>query len=195
MRSRFCRLIVAAGCISPLLISCAARPREKPLPTTAVAEGPDTITAVRKKLEGHWVLLSLDITAEDGRHSQIEASGALTADEYGVLQIEYRMSESGQQALERLGIAAPDPVISTTGPVVIDPQQKQITYVGDDFQKRALDFDPSLAARRANPFALERTRYYAFGDDGTLRLSTRYDSGKEAAVSRWKRSSSPSVKE
>ena len=80
------------------------------------------------------------------------------------------------------------PRISTSGRVVIDTQQNRITYLGDDFEERALGFDPKLAAQRANPFALERVRYYMFGGDGTLTLSTRYDDGKDAAVSQWKRS-------
>jgi hypothetical protein len=75
-------------------------------------------------------------------------------------------------------------VISTTGRVVIFPQQRSITYVDQDVEKRALAGDRELAARRANPFALERVRYYAIGDDGTLLLSTRYDNGKDAVVSR-----------
>jgi len=53
---------------------------------------------------------------------------------------------------------------------------------------RRLGFDPTLAAQRANPFALERVRYYTLGTDGTLTLNTRYEDGREAAVSHWKRS-------
>jgi hypothetical protein len=170
------------------LIGCAASPRQRPIPTTPIAEGAMTADGVRKQLEGRWVLVSLNVSAEDGRRSEVEATGALTSDEFG-LSIEYRMSESGQKSLAALGIRSPNPVISTTGRVVIDPRQNQITYIGEDFEKRAQGFEPDLAARRANPFALERTRYYMFGDDGSLTLSTRYDSGKEAAVSHWKRSS------
>jgi hypothetical protein len=70
---------------------------------------------------------------------------------------------------------------------VIDTQQHRITYLGADFEERALGFDPKIAAQRANPFALERIRYYDLRADGTLTLSTKYDSGKEAAVSLWKR--------
>ena len=40
-------------------------------------------------------------------------------------------------------------------------------------------FDPDACAQRANPFALERVRYYTFGADGTLTLATRYDNGQE----------------
>ena len=89
--------------------------------------------------------------------------------------------------LGALGIKTPNPVISTSGRVVIDPQKKLITYVGEDVKTQG--FDPDLAARRANPFALERARFYEFGADGMLTLTSRYDNGKEAAVGRWKKSS------
>jgi hypothetical protein len=167
--------------------ACAAKPRGRPLRTTPIAEGAGTLESARNFLAGRWVLDSLRITTEDGRGAAIEAAGALTADPNGTLAIEYRMSEAGQKTLASLGIDAPDPVISTSGRVVIDPQQRQITYLGDDFQQRAQGFDPDLAARRANPFALERTRHYTLETDGTLVLSTRYDTGKDAIVSRWKR--------
>ena len=61
----------------------------------------------------------------------------------------------------------------------------KVTYVGGNHSEKA--FDPELAARRANPFALERVRYYTIGPDGTLTLKTRHDNGKDAATSRWQR--------
>jgi hypothetical protein len=48
--------------------------------------------------------------------------------------------------------------------------------------------DAGVAAKRDNPLAAERVRYYKFDSDGTLVLSTRYPDGKEASVGRWKRS-------
>jgi hypothetical protein len=66
---------------------------------------------------------------------------------------------------------------------VINVDQKSIVYVDDT----AKPFDPKVAAGRANPFALERTRFYDFGADGTLTLTTRHDDGKDAVVSRWKK--------
>ena len=109
----------------------------------------------------------------------------LAADAYGNLTIEYRLSEAGQQALGEIGITSPNPVISTTGRVAIDVQQHSITYVAPDAASRA--FEPELAAKRANPFALERTRYYTFDPDGQLTLVTRHDSGQEAARSQWRK--------
>ncbi len=173
---------VAAG-------GCEARARQRPLETSPIAEGPESLESVRKSLQGRWVLETLNVATADGRKASIEATGVLTSDAFGGLSIEYRMSEAGQKTLEGLGIKSPNPVISTSGRVVIDPPQRRITYMADDAQQKALGFDPDLAAARANPFALERARYYVFGNDGSLTLTTRHDNGSDAAVSRWKRSS------
>jgi hypothetical protein len=169
-------------------VSCAtAQPRQRPLKTNPIAEGPNTMEAVRQALQGRWVLESLNINTEDGRAAAVDATGVLTCDNFGNMSLEYRISDGGMKQLADIGITMPTPVVSTSGNVAIDPQQHRITYVGDDFMKKLLDAD--LAARRANPFALERTRYYDLGADGTLTLSTRYDSGADAAKSRWKKSS------
>jgi hypothetical protein len=173
MRRHLTTSIVVFSLACTAAAACASRPRQRPLSTSPVNEGADTMSAVR----------------EDGRAERIDASGVLTADAFGGLDVEYRISDTGQQSLAKLGITPPSPVIATSGSVVINPQAKQITYVGEDFNKRALSFDKDLAALRANPFALERVRYYTFGADGTLTLSTRYENGKDAAVGHWKKSS------
>jgi len=176
--------------VAVTVASCATgQPRQRPLQTSPVAEGPGTMEAARKVLEGRWVLVSLNVTAEDGRAAGVEASGTLTSDAFGNMNIEVRMTDAGRKALEGLGVKTPNPVISTTGQVAIDVQQRRITYVGEGFDKRGTGFDPDLAARRANPFALERPRYYALGADGVLTLTTRHDNGKDAGVSSWKRGS------
>jgi hypothetical protein len=168
--------------------ACASAPRERPLPTKAVEEGANSTTAVRKQFEGKWALVGLTVNAADGRHVDVDSSGELTFDAFGVLQVEYRVSEEGQKGLQSVGVNQPNSRISTTGRAVFDTQQHRITYLGDDFEEKALGFDPKLAAQRANPFALERVRYYTLGEDGTLTLRTRYDNGMDAAVSHWKRS-------
>jgi hypothetical protein len=179
-----------ALCVVLTLAGCAkAQPRQRPLNTTPIASGAGTMEVERKKLQGRWMLVSLTVVSENGRKAAVDATGVLTFDGFGNLQIEYRMSESGRQTLESLGIKVPNPVLSTAGNVAIDPAGKQITYVGSENQKKALGFDPDLAARRANPFTLERVRYYRFEDDNALTLMTRHDDGSEGATAVWKRSS------
>ncbi len=179
--------LMVGTCTCLVLAGCAASPRQRPLPTTPIAEGPDTIQAARKELQGRWTLVSLDVATEDGRLAEVESAGELVADDFGNLHVEFRMSDAGQKTLTALGIHTPNPVISTSGQVVIDTQNKKITYVSSNAEAQA--FDPNLAALRANPFALQRPRYYVIDDTGILTLSTRYDSGKDAATSRWKKAS------
>jgi hypothetical protein len=177
---------MVVACAAAALAACAGGTRSRPIPTSPVE---DTITLARKRLEGRWVLQSLQVFSPDGKKADVDATGILTSDQFGGLQIEYRMSDAGQREMKGLGIASPNPIVSTEGRVAIDVQRQQITYIGDDAGKRATGFDPDLVARRAHPFALERVRHYAFETDGILRLSTRYDNGREASVSHWKKES------
>jgi hypothetical protein len=180
---RLFRLTVAVT-LASLLTACAAAPRQRPLPTKPIDQGADTTSSARKALEGEWTLVSLDVATEDGRARQVEAKGHLSFDEFANLRIEFQMSEGGLKTLESIGVKSPNPVISTTGTAAIDPVEHRITYVSPDAGSRA--FDPALAASRANPFALERVRYYSL-DEGLLTLMTRHDNGVNASTSRWRR--------
>ena len=177
------RSVIAIGCVAAA--ACAAAPRQRPLPTATVASGGDTVETARRRLGGTWHLISLDVATAEGKSVSVNAAGTLELDEFGNLRIEYRLSDDGRTLLRTIGIDPPNPVISTTGRAAIDPVQNQITYVGADAVTKA--FDREAAARRANPFALERVRYYTIGDDGVLTLSTRHDNGQNAATSRWRR--------
>jgi hypothetical protein len=184
MKRPAARIIVVAGaCVA--LSACAAAPRQKPLPTTRITPGAETVETARRQLEGRWTLISLDVVAEDGRSANVQADGDLSLDEFGNLQIEYRLSDAGQAALEQLGIHYPNAKISTAGRAVIDAREHRITYMPPDAGSRP--FDPELSAKRANPFTLERVRFYALDDSGLLTLTTRHDNGQDAAKSRWKR--------
>lgn len=140
--------------------------------------------AVRKALNGQWMLESLTVATDDGRATPVEAAGQLSMDDFGNLAIEFRMTDVGLAALEKVGVISPNPVISSNGQAAIDPVAHRITYVPPDVAERA--FDPKLAAARNNPFALERIRYYTLEGD-RLTLTTRHDNGRDASTSRWKR--------
>lgn len=177
---------IAIGMILAVTTACQGGATKKPLSTSPIASGINTVESVRKQLEGTWTLTSLVVTNATGGRATPQATGTLVSDAFGNLKIEYRLSDSGLKALEAIGVKPPNPVIVTEGRAVINPQDKAIQYVPPDASKRA--FDPNLAAARANPFALERLRYYEIGADGTLTLSTRHDNGQDASVSHWKKS-------
>ena len=169
-----------------LLAGCAASPRQRPVSAGDVGTGTGSLAEARKQLEGSWQLVSLRMAAADGRQTDVDATGSMSLDGFGNLHIEFRMSDAGQKALAGIGITSPNPVLTTTGRAAIDPQQQRVSYVGDDFVKSG-GMDAGVAARRANPMAVERVRYYKFEADGTLVLSTRYQDGKDASIARWKK--------
>jgi hypothetical protein len=154
--------------------------------TTPVATGSaNTTKSARLELEGKWTLLVLSVIAPDGKRATPQASGDLSVDEFGNLTIEYRLTDAGRAALELIGVKSPNPVVSASGRVAIDPQRKTVTYQPPDANARALDADQ--AARRANPLALEHTRYYSVASNGVLTLITRHENGREATRATWKR--------
>ena len=169
------------------IAGCKAAPLQKPMRTSDIASGPNTVEAVRRQLAGTWSLASLVVHTADGKSVNVDAMGTLSSDTFGNLEIEYRVSDAGLKSLASIGVTSPNPVISTKGKAEVDPQQKAIRYASGNDINRA--FDPKLAAARANPFALERIRYYDFSPDGLLRLATRHDNGRDAAVSTWKKGS------
>ena len=181
---------IRMGAVAGLLFAvaaCSASPRQRPIGVGDVNAGEGTVQAERAKLQGRWTLEALNVRNAAGRQSAVEAAGTMSFDGFGNLDVEYRFTEAGQKALEALGIKTPDLVVSTSGSVAIDPVKKLITYAGKDVQQRAMGFDPDLAARRANPFTLERVRYYTFGAEGGLTLTTRHEDGTDAATARWKK--------
>ena len=137
------------------------------------------------ELEGDWTLLALTVNSEDGKHVTPQASGTLAVDEFSNLKIEYRLTDAGRDALERIGLRSPNPVVSASGRVAIDPQRHTVTYMAPDANART--FAPDEAALRANPLALEHLRYYSVGRNGVLTLTTRFQNGHEATRATWKR--------
>jgi len=183
MRKRF-----VAAMVLMASAGCAASSRQRPVSVGEVGAGPESLAWVRQQLQGQWVLSSLTAYGEDGKKVTVDSAGSLTTDAYGSLRIVFKMTDEGQKALSTIGITSPNPVVTTEGRAAIEPVKKEITFVGVDYKKQG-GMDAGLAAKRANPFALERIRYYTFNPDGTLTLLTRYDNGKDAVVGIWKRSS------
>ena len=179
--------VIAVAVFAAAIASCApANSRTRPLSTSPVSTSEGTTRSQRAALEGRWTLVSLDVTSPNGTKVDPEATGEMVLDDFGNIRIEYRLSADGLRMLEGVGIKPPNPVISASGRVAIDTQNSRVTYMAPDSQARS--FDADLAARRANPFALEHQREYAIDADGTLKLTSHYDDGRPATVSTWKKS-------
>src|SRR5690348_14118938 len=122
-------LIVSGGLMLAVASGCKPGPIQKPVRTNPIEKGSDTTNSTRLMFEGHWQLISLEVTNTQGRHATVPANGDLESDVYGNLKIEYRITDAGLKALQDVGITSPNPVISTSGKFEVNPQSKEIRYV------------------------------------------------------------------
>jgi hypothetical protein len=106
--------VIVTVCAVVTVSACAPAPRQRPLPAGSIESGANSTTAVRKQFEGRWSLVSFKVNAEDGRTADIGATGDLTFDGFGVLDVRYKMSDEGLKRLASVGVTSPNPVISTT---------------------------------------------------------------------------------
>jgi hypothetical protein len=158
--------------------ACAARDRERPLPTTRVESGGGTINQARKYLEGRWILESFEVRPPGRAPVMLKGTGILNYDDFGNLRMEIRADQETSDQLRAAGIVIRDGVISTDGRTVIDIQNRTLTYV--------LEGQPANVAG-GGPLAANRPRHWEVTEDA-LTLTTKDDGGQPVAVSKWKKS-------
>jgi hypothetical protein len=173
------RLVCAfAGVVSIVgAIGCAPAPRQRPIRTTPIAQGPGTLQEARKFLEGRWSLMSFEIYPPGRQPVALKGSGVLTYDDFGNLRMEVRTDEETAKLLEKAGIATQGGVISSEGRTVIDLQNRRLTYV--------IEGQPT-ARDASGPLAMSRPRYWEVEGD-VLTLTTKDDSGEPLSVAKWQR--------
>ena len=110
--------------------------------TTPVAQGSANTTATaRKELEGQWILVAMTVNSPDGKRVTPQASGDLTSTSSGISRSSTAWRTAGEAALEGIDLRSPNPVVSASGRVAIDPQRQTVTYMPPDANARALDAD------------------------------------------------------
>ena len=171
-------LVALAGMLTTLG-ACAARDRERPLPTTRVESGTGTVAQARKYLEGRWILESFEVYSAGKPPIALKGTGILNYDDFGNLRMEIRADEASSDLLRAAGIDIRDGVISTEGRTAIDLQNRTLTY--------SLEGQPSSMATGGGPLATNRPRHWEVTAD-VLTLTTRDDSGAPLSIARWKRS-------
>ena len=82
--------VVALALVSA---ACAPAPRVRPVKGGDVNEGPESLTAARKFLEGRWTLESFEVFPPGKPPITLKGSGTLNYDEFGNLRIEIRADE------------------------------------------------------------------------------------------------------
>jgi hypothetical protein len=156
-------------------ISCAGKPRERPIPLGPVDSGPGTLTAARKFLQGRWTLESFEVYPPGKPPVALNGSGTLVYDDMGNLRMEIRADEKSADLLRAAGIDIRDGVISTEGRTAIDLQNRTLTYV--------LEGQAPLVE---GPLGMRHPRHWVV-DAENLTLTTKGDAGQTLSVGRWKR--------
>ena len=165
--------------IAALAAGCTAAPRVRP-----VKMGPadSTLEGAREFLKGRWTLMSYEVFPPGRAPVQLgpAGTGTLTYDEYGNLDMQVRVSDQKvADALGAAGVPLKDNAISTTGRTALDLQNHKLTYI--------LEGQPQLvSSAQMGPLAMNRPRYWQV-EGAELILTTKDDSGKPLAISRWKK--------
>jgi len=175
LRSILTRVLAAAMFLG--LSACAAAPLDKKISGGPIDQGPGSVAAARRYLEGRWALQSFEVHPPGKAPITLKGQGTLTYDEFSNLTMEIRAADKATADLLRAaGVDISDAgVISTTGRTAVDMPNKTLTYVFD-----------KAPAPSDSPLATNRPRYWQV--DGTmLTLTTKNDAGAAVAVSQWKK--------
>jgi hypothetical protein len=139
---------VGSGC------AVASAPRQRPIELGPVDTGPGTLVSVRKQLEGSWDLIALEVRDASGAMAPAKATGVLTYDAYGNMQVRGRLNESLPDAAAPLASA----MIEYSGQIVIDPQKSEFRMTE---QQPTAPLDPALKS----VLRLSRVRRYELSAD------------------------------
>lgn len=158
-----------------LAVGCAQGPggapvKTKPMRAGDVDTGPGSLEAERRRLQGTWDLMSLQLFSPAGEPVATQATGRLQYDEFGNLSM--RGTITGGPDVDKS-------ILNVTGHIVIDPAAHTLKFVSitapTNDEKR---IDPQLAA--------SLTRYYELTGD-VLKTTVKAASGATTAVATWKR--------
>jgi hypothetical protein len=173
------RSVLVKAVVALVLVSaaCAPAPRVRPVKGGDVDEGPESLTAARKFLEGRWTLESFEVFPPGKPPITLKGSGTLNYDEFGNLRIEIRADEKSADLLRAAGIETSDGTISTDGRTVVDLQNRTLSYV--------LPGQPA-GDPGAGPLSPSRLRHWEVKGD-LLFLSTWDENKKPLSTGRWRR--------
>jgi len=168
---------IAMVCSLVGCVSCASPPRQRPLPVGKVDSGAGTTASARQFLQGRWALLSMDLFPPNAPVIHVKGSGVLTYDNFANMTVDLRLDPATAGLFERIGIPAPNGVVSTTGRTLVDMTTKTLSYTLEGQQ----------AVRPAtHPLDTNRPRYWEVAGD-TLTLRTKDDSGTVLSVAVWQK--------
>lgn len=168
MRMRAAHAGLVIGLIA--LAACQAAPRARPVKMGPTDTGPASIESERRRLQGAWDLVSLDVVSASGEKHAVPATGRMQYDDYGNLAV--RGAVQGTETVDPA-------VLNMTARVTIDPATHSFKVM--NVQSATADqrrLDPSLDANLR--------RYYEFDGD-LLKTTVKNAQGATTAVLTWKR--------
>ena len=173
------RSVLVKAVVALVLVSaaCAPAPRVRPVKGGDVDEGPESLTAARKFLEGRWTLESFEVFPPGKPPITLKGSGTLNYDEFGNLRIEIRADEKSADLLRAAGIETRDGTISTDGRTVVDLQNRTLSYVLPG---------QTVGAPAHGHLSPSRLRHWEVKGD-LLFLSTWDENNKPLSTGRWRR--------
>ena len=173
IQSALARVFVVA--VLAASAACLGGPRERPVKMGPVDEGPGSLTAARKFLQGRWVLQSFEYYPPGKKPIFLKGEGDLLYDDFGNLRMEIRADQASADLLRAEGVEMADGKISSDGRTVIDMQNQTLTYV--------IEGQPPSAT---GTLSVQRPRHWQVDKD-VLTLTTKDDAGKPLTVGRWKK--------
>ena len=162
--------VVAGG----VLVGCAAGPRARPIPMDPVESGAGSLRAVRQQLAGTWELVSFETFTGPGNGIQVPASGRLTYDEFGHLEIKGQVQRDSADSTAD----GSSTLLNVSGRALIDAANSRYWVV--DLEG---DLPDETAFEAVSP---ENFRYYEFLDD-QLKLTVKNSTGRTTATTTWRR--------
>jgi hypothetical protein len=166
------RSLPACACVVGVLLglaACQGAPSQRPVKLGPVNEGPGSIVAARKFLEGRWTLESFDFYPAGKPPIALKGTGTLIYDDYGNLKIDIRADQASSDLLRAGGLDIPD-----GGDLVFREDPGRPAEQDADLRHRGPD-------PRRGPMATNRPRHWVV--DGTLlTLTTKDDAGKPTTV-------------
>jgi hypothetical protein len=178
MKSRRVRYHIGIACVLAACTACAGAPRQKQLPVGKAETGPGTTSAARQYLEGKWSLVSLEVFPPGQAPIRAGATGTLTYDDFANMTVDLQVDAKTAALFEKIGIAAPDGRISTTGKTLVDMTGHTLSYMLEG---------QALIRPATHPLDTNRPRHWE-REGNTLTLRTKDDSGTVLSVAVWRKS-------
>jgi len=160
-----------------LLLAGFALPACTKPKTDPTNQGPGSVTAARKYLEGQWTLLSFTIYPPSAAPIEMKGNGTLIYDDFGNLSMNLVPNAATAAVLQKAGIPLENGRFASKGRTVLDMQNRTLAYV--------LEGQPAMGVP-TGPLAANKLRYWQV-DGTTLTLTTKDAGGKPLTVATWQK--------